>query len=456
MSARRYVRQETSKHLPWQITMGLLLVSVLISLVSITIYMGANAIPLFQNYVSYIRTFALICMASTFAIFTLMVVEIYRQERTSMLVVDDMTSKAAKVAKRVKKLLSDKAVIDVLGFAKLTRYGYAMPTIRVYVADDLSAGYIAVENVSSFDVLDRQKMEQNVSGLLSGKSQRYSIVSSNLTRDDSYMLFHFEDVNTSHRLTVDMNDVSQFVSNDVHQIKLMDNLTLNFGTDTHHCAIVARTRSGKSVLASYMATLMKAQGWRVEYHSAKYDTTVKKFGGQSEPIKIVESAEKMVEEMNARLRKINEADKEKYLEVSNMVDIGLFFDELGSLSAALDDDKKVKARWNKAINRLTATGASAGIHVIAISQLATLEGLGLPNLARTNVGDSVIMLAEAANSPDERRYMMSGFADMPKRSYKVGQGLARFVGIGGMWSTPHLFEAPLIIDKSKELKKIPY
>lgn len=451
MAFRRYIRQETSKKTPVRIAIDCVTIASLSALGMYIVTLGAKYISVFQPYEIYPKAVAVGLVLITVAMVVCLFIVIYRQERTSVLAVDDMTRKAKVIAKRVKRLFNDKTIVDVLGFAKLTRYGYAMPIIEVHVDGDLSAGYIAIENISSFDVLDRQKMEQNVSGVLSGKYQMYSIVRSNLTKDDSYMLFHFEDMNTSHRLTVDMNDVRSFVSDDIHQIKLMDNLSLNFGTDTHHVAIVARTRSGKTLFANYMASVMKEQGWEVEYHSAKYDTTVKKFGGQSEPIKIVERAEAMVDEMNERLNKINEDGKEKYLEVSNMKDVALFFDELGALSAALDDDKKVKSRWNKAINRLTATGASSGIHVIAISQLATLEGLGLPNLARTNISDSVIILGEAANSPDERRYMMSGFADIPKREYKVGQGLARFVGVGGMWSEPHLFEAPLIVNGSERL-----
>src|SRR5699024_10974777 len=192
-------------------------------------------------------------------------------------------------------------------------------------------------------------------------------------------------------------------------------------------------------------TVMKTQGWIVEYNSAKLDKVVKQFNGQSEPEKIVERAEFWVNQMQERLTLINEAGKDKYLEMPAMSDEGLFFDELGDLNVGIDEDRKLYALWKNDINKLTATGASTVIHVIAISQMATIDGLGLPSLARTNISDSVIMLGEAANNAYERRYMMSGFADMPKRHYNVGQGVARFVAIAGIWSTPHLFEAPLIL-----------
>ena len=197
----------------------------------------------------------------------------------------------------------------------------------------------------------------------------------------------------------------------------------------------------------YIARLMLLQGWVVEYNSAKYDRYVKEFDGQSEPIKIVERAEYWCTVMDERLTKINEAGKEKYLEMDNMPDIGLFFDELGNLNASLESldktDKTLKAtsRWTSAINRLSATGGSAGIHIIAISQFATKEGF-LPSLARVNCSDAVIMLGGAADSAEERKYLMSGFADMPKRSYGKGQGIARIISSGKKWEVPHFYETP--------------
>lgn len=139
--------------------------------------------------------------------------------------------------------------------------------------------------------------------------------------------------------------------------------------------------------------------------------------------------------------------KKKYLEMANMPDIGIFFDELGNLNASLESldkvDKSLKltARWTNAINRLSATGASTGIHIIAISQFATKEGF-LPSLARVNCSDAVIMLGGAADSADERKYLMSGFADLPKRSYGTGQGVARILGSGKKWEVPHHYETP--------------
>ena len=257
------------------------------------------------------------------------------------------------------------------------------------------------------------------------------------------MLFHFEDTQTSSRLYVkdSYNSLKEFVNDDVHTIRLSKDLIWHTD-ETPHLSIIARTRSGKSVLAGrYMARLMQLQGWTVEYNSAKYDRYVKEFSGKSSVVEIVERTEHWVQIMLDRLEEINKADKEKYLEMPDMSDIAIFIDELGNLNAELESDKPLKKRWESSINKLSATGASAGIHIIAISQFATKEGF-LPSVARANCSDAVIMLGGAADSADERRYLMAGFADLPKRSYGKGQGVARIISSGKKWETPHFFETP--------------
>ena len=243
------------------------------------------------------------------------------------------------------------------------------------------------------------------------------------------------------------DSLKEFINDNKHTIRLSNDLVWHSDI-VPHLSIIARTRAGKSVLAGrYMARLMLLQGWDVEYNSAKYDRYVKEFHGQSDPIKIVERAEYWCTVMDERLAKINEANKDMYLEMEHMSDIGLFFDELGNLNASLesldkvDKSLKITSRWTTTINRLSATGGSAGIHIIAISQFATKEGF-LPSLARVNCSDAVIMLGGAADSAEERKYLMSGFADMPKRSYGKGQGIARIISSGKKWEVPHFYETP--------------
>lgn len=361
-----------------------------------------------------------------------------------------MNKEANKLANRINKLFNDKTITDVLKLSNSTRYGEEMPEIYVFLDSSLKEGFIAIENISNFDRADRDKFEQKISGVLSGKYQKYSVVSSELTLDDSFILFYFEDSITSERLIIEnTGDIKENISKSEHHIRLAKNLVWQCNI-TAHLSIIARTRAGKSVLAGeYMARLMLLQNWIVEYNSAKYDRYVKEFNGKSDPIEIVERAEYWCSVMDNRLQEINNAGKDKYLDMKDMPNIAIFFDELGNLNASLESldktDKtlKITSRWITAINRLSATGASAGIHIIAISQFATKEGF-LPSLARVNCSDAVIMLGGAADSPTERQYLMSGFADLPKRSYKKGQGIARIQGAGRKWETPHFYETPYI------------
>lgn len=444
---RRYVTDENSKPFAYQTLTNVSVLLAIADAIIYVLYRVVGTIDLIAPFAHYLK-YVLIAVSLLLVVTLAVAVKEYVKRELVATLDDDKDGKASpskRASRRSRQLLrlfDDKAIIDVLKFANKTKYGYEMPLIQAFVADDLLSGFVGIENIGNYDKLDASKMEQKVSGRLSGKFQQYAVVSSELVQDDSFIKFYFEDVNVSHRLTLKLSDIEKYKSDDRHAIRLMDNLTLHFGSDVHHMAMTARTRSGKTVLAHYMATLMKAQGWLVEYNSAKLDRVVKQFNGQSDPQKIVSNAEYWCQVMDERLAKINKANKDKYTEMSGMRDVGLFFDELGNLNAAISDDKKLKARWNKAINRLTATGASAGIHVIAISQYATIDGLGLPSLARANVADAVIMLGEAANQATERQYLVPG-ADLPSRKYKVGQGIARFTLIDG-WQSPHLFEAPFI------------
>lgn len=375
-------------------------------------------------------------------------ISLKNREQVSVLKIDKMNKEASKLANRINKLFNDKTITDVLKLSNSTRYGEEMPEIYVFLDSSLKEGFIAIENISNFDRADRDKFEQKISGVLSGKYQKYSVVSSELTLDDSFILFYFEDSITSERLIIEnTGDIKENVSECEHHIRLAKNLVWQCNI-TAHLSIIARTRAGKSVLAGeYMARLMLLQNWIVEYNSAKYDRYVKEFNGKSDPIEIVERAEYWCFVMDNRLQEINNAGKDKYLDMKDMPNIAIFFDELGNLNASLESldktDKtlKITSRWITAINRLSATGASAGIHIIAISQFATKEGF-LPSLARVNCSDAVIMLGGAADSPTERQYLMSGFADLPKRSYKKGQGIARIQESGRKWETPHFYETP--------------
>lgn len=426
-----------------------------LSLIALAVTIGLTGLILcIHQTITVLSTFLIkpliYSIAVTIITFFMLLYTWFQREEVSSIEIPPMSNNARKLAQQLTRLINDKQITDVLKLSNTTRYGHEMPEIRVWVDEDLLNGYIAVENVANWERADREKFDQRFSGILSGKYQRFAVTNSELTSGDSYIIFYIEDTHTSHRLLVkDCTDSLQpSVNDDSHAIQLSKDLIWHSDI-VPHMSIIARTRAGKSVLAGrYMARLMSLQGWVIEYNSAKYDRYVKEFDGQSDPVKIVERAEFWCSVMDERLAEINEANKEKYLEMENMPDIGLFVDELGNLNASLesldkvDKNLKLTSRWTTAINRLSATGGSAGIHIIAISQFATKEGF-LPSLARVNCSDAVIMLGGAADSATERQYLMSGFSDMPKRSYGKGQGLARIVGSGRKWeNSPHFFETP--------------
>ncbi len=429
-----------------------------LSLIALTVTIGLTGLIFLISQTITVLSLYLVkpliySIAVTIITFLILLYNWFQREEVSSIEIPPMSNKARKLAHQLTRLINDKQITDVLKLSNTTRYGHEMPEIRVWVDEELLNGYIAIENIANWERANREKFEQRISGILSGKYQRFAVTSSELTSGDSYIIFYIEDTLTSQRLFVkDCTDSLQpFVNDNSHAIQLSKDLVWHSDI-VPHMSIIARTRAGKSVLAGrYMAQLMLLQNWIVEYNSAKFDRYVKDYKGKSDPINIVERAEHWCSIMEQRLAKINEAGKEKYLEMDNMPNIGLFFDELGNLNASLESldktDKTLKAtsRWTTAINRLSATGGSAGIHIIAISQFATKEGF-LPSLARVNCSDAVIMLGGAADSADERKYLMSGFADMPKRSYGKGQGVARILGSGKKWEVPHFYETPWFED----------
>lgn len=446
MGRRKYRRIKPTPNCKMQgYQLSLIALLITLGLTGLTFFIS-QSINILAPYITRILQFF------TFIDFVVLVLLRYtwsQREEVSTISIPSMSKESEKLSRKLKRLFNDKQITDVLKLSNSTCYGNEMPEIHVWISDDLNDGYVSIENIANWERADREKFEQRVSGILSGKYQRFAVVNSELNAGDSYILFYFEDTLTSQRLLIESEDkLNQLINENKQVIRLSKDLEW-YADITPMMSIIARTRAGKSVLAGrYMARLMLLQGWIVEYNSAKYDRYVKEFNGQSDPIKIVERAEYWCSIMDERLAIINKAGKDKYLEMEDMPDIALFFDELGNLNASLESldkvDKtlKITSRWTTAINRLSATGGSSGIHIIAISQFATKEGF-LPSLARVNCSDAVIMLGGAADSADERKYLMSGFADMPRRSYGKGQGVARIIGSGRKWeNSPHFYETP--------------
>lgn len=359
--------------------------------------------------------------------------------------VPHMTLNAGLLARKIKREFKPLFLVKLFKIQKAP-YGYPIPYVSAYVAPDCFSGWIAVENSPLLNKLDSDTVLQDLSGLLSKRSLRkFSFISSELSQDASFYIFHFEDTATSQRLVVNDNDISQFVSRNSHQLVLAKNLIWRVDGSTPHLAIIGHTRSGKSYFVGhYLLPLMKLQGWKVEFYSVKNDLYVDAFNGEFEPQKIVSRLEYWEKVMYERNTAIKNAGKEKYSQMSFMPDVALVIDELGSLNGAVSSDRKLKARWETVIGKLTATGASAGIHVIALAQYATKDAF-LPTSARANISDAVIFLGMGADNATDRQYLLPTF-EVPHRRYSTGQGLARIVSAGETWEEPHFYETPLFKD----------
>lgn len=366
-------------------------------------------------------------------------------DKVTRIRVPRMTFKSSLIARKIERELKPLYLVKLFKIQK-SPYGYPVPTVAVYVASDCFSGWVAVENSPLLNKLDSDGVLQDLGGLLRKQSlRRFSFITSELSHDANFYIFHFEDTTTSQRLIVKNNDLIPFVSQNPHQLILAKNLIWRVDGSTPHLAIIGRTRSGKSYFAGhYLLPLIKLQGWKVEFFSIKNDIFVDKFSGEFEPQKIVSRLEHWEKVMYERNTAIKNAGKEKYFEMPNMPDIALVIDEIGSLNGALSCDKKLKARWEAVIGKLTATGASAGIHVIALAQYATKDAF-LPTSARANVSDAVIFLGMGADNATDRQYLLPTF-EVPHRSYSTGQGLARIVSAGEIWETPHFYETPLFKD----------
>lgn len=332
---RRVIHNDKSKFQGYQyflIALGFALLSTGLS--GYILYLSLSL-----NFFAFAKEFSkqaiLVSLFCTFAFSIGLVISFLKREQVTRFEPLPMTVRSKKLAQRVTRLFNDKQITDVLKLSNQTRFGDEMPLLYVWISDDCSYGFLAIENIANYDRMERAHYEQRVSGILSGKYQQFAVVSSELTAGDTYMLFHFEDAKTSNRLHIDSSnsEFSLLISKDTHLIRLAKDLVWDTSI-TPHISIIARTRAGKTVLAGrYLASLMTLQGWTVEYNSAKFDLYVKQFSGKYNVLEIVERAEYWVQIMLTRLEDINNLEKETYLDMNNMNDVGLFFDELGTLNA---------------------------------------------------------------------------------------------------------------------------
>ena len=102
-----------------------------------------------------------------------------------------MSKEANKLANRINKLFNDKTITDVLKLSNSTRYGEEMPEIYVFVDSSLKEGYIAIE---IFQILTGRtviNLNKRYLEYYLGNIKKYSVISSELTLDDSFILFYF-------------------------------------------------------------------------------------------------------------------------------------------------------------------------------------------------------------------------------------------------------------------------
>lgn len=363
------------------------------------------------------------------------------KEKVAKLQIPAMTGQARRLAFEIKRQMKPVWLVKLLNIER-SPWGYPLPNIGVYVESDCSTGWVAIENSPLFNNFDSDQVLNDLSGLMSTRHlRRLGFTSSEISRDGTYYLFYFEDIKTSQRLVVVNDNLMPFVSIDPHSLILAKNLVWKVSGSAPHLGLIGHTRSGKTFfITNYLLPLMKLQGWKVAFYSVKNDRYVKEYKGEYEPSKIIDALENWEKTMRMRNHQIRLAGKDKYTEMPEMPDVAIVIDEIASLNGAVSSDRKLKQRWETVIGKLTATGASAGIHIIAISQYGTRESF-LPTTARANVSDAVILLGMAADSPSDRQYLLAGF-EIPHREYKTGQGVARIVSAGKRWEKPHFFETP--------------
>ena len=437
MMIRHYLRlSESDKRRPVELT-GYAFISSIIVLVAVLIISDLTKV---SSSVSapLIGTLAFVILGLGIVfIFTFLF-----KEKVAKLQIPSMTAPARRLALEIKHQMKPVWLVKLLNVEK-SPWGYPLPKVGVYVESDCSTGWVAIENSPLFNGFDPDRILNDLSGLMSTRRlNRLGFTSSEISRDGTYYLFYFEDIKTSQRLEVIDNDLTPFVSDSSHELRLAKNLVWKVSGSAPHLALVGHTRSGKSYfVAKYLLPLMELQGWQVAFYSIKNDKYVEQYKGEHDPLKIIEALENWEKTLRMRNAKIRLAGKDKYTEMPEMPDIAIVIDEIASLNGAVSNDRKLKQRWETVIGKLTATGASAGIHIIALTQYGTKESF-LPTTARANVSDAVILLGMAADSPSDRQYLLPGF-DIPHREYGTGQGVARIVSAGKIWEKPHFYETPL-------------
>lgn len=193
---RRINRNSTSVLQAYQVTLMACGISFISLLLAIIISHFVATKELFVSTANFFHSLIKLFGFASCISFALFIIFYSQREIVSTFEVSEMSVSAKRLSKQILRLFNDKQVTDVLKLSNPTRYGDKMPLLYVWLDNDCSNGYIAIENISNFERMDREKYEQRLSGILSGKYKRFAVVSSELSAGDVYILFYIEDTLT--------------------------------------------------------------------------------------------------------------------------------------------------------------------------------------------------------------------------------------------------------------------
>lgn len=199
---RRVKRSKDNSHQNYQLFLIAFGLFSLLTGFSFFIFTSCQNSRFFTSLSELFRNITVLLVIISLVLLVISVITFFHRELVTTLEIPSMSSKAENLSRKIKQLFNDKQLDDVLCLCNSTRYGIEFPLLYVWVSDDCNYGYIAIENIATYDRMDRDKYEQKVSGILGGKYKRFAVISSELTSNDSYMLFHFEDTLTSYKLII--------------------------------------------------------------------------------------------------------------------------------------------------------------------------------------------------------------------------------------------------------------
>ena len=162
---RRIVKKEDSKLQKYETVLRFVFLTVMCLFLVVTLILVLKKAGYDFNILLKVLAFILVVL---FFLLVCFVFCLRDRDVISTFDLDSMSKKAFKTSCKVRKLFSDKTIIDVLKLSNSTRYGEEMPMVYVWLSDDLVSGYVAIENIANFEKMDKYKYEQKLSGVFSG------------------------------------------------------------------------------------------------------------------------------------------------------------------------------------------------------------------------------------------------------------------------------------------------